>query len=118
VEYLAQLKRDPQLQRIPKYFITDDGARSGKELLAVTIKQQRLGTLVGSITAGAFLAGRAYSLFNDRYFLYVAVFDPGNDPPIEGVGVVPDVVVPPCREFCGGVDPQLEKVFDLIAPTH
>jgi carboxyl-terminal processing protease len=118
VEYLALLKGDPQLQRIPKYFITDDGARSGKELLAVTIRQQRLGTLVGSTTAGAFLAGRAYSLFNDRYFLYVAVFDPGNDPPIEGVGVVPDVVVPPCREFCAGVDPQLQKVFDLIAPAH
>jgi hypothetical protein len=43
------------------------------------------------------------------------VFDPGNDPPIEGVGITPNIVVPPCREFCAGSDPQLAKVFELIA---
>ena len=113
-EYLAVLKSEPRLQRIPKYFITDDGSRSGKELLAKTIRQEQLGTLVGSTTAGAFLAGRAYQLFDDRYFLYVAVADPGNDPPVEGVGVAPDIAVPPCREFCAGSDPQLDKAFELI----
>jgi carboxyl-terminal processing protease len=113
-EYLATLKASAHLMSIPKYFVIDDGVRSGKELLASVIRTERLGTLVGSTTAGAYLAGRGLRLFNDRYFLLLAVHDPQPREPIEGVGVAPDVVVPPCREFCGSADPQLEKVFELI----
>jgi len=104
------------LRRDGKWFanVIDDGVRSGKELLASIIRTERLGTLVGSTTAGAFLAGTGLRLLDDRYFLLLAVRDPQPRVPIEGIGVAPHVVVAPCREYCGGADPQLEKVFELI----
>jgi carboxyl-terminal processing protease len=115
-EYLAQIKLSTHLMSVPKYFLTDDGTRSGKEWVAATIKTQRIGTLVGSRTAGAFLGGSPFRFADERYLLLLAVstFTPPGIGRIEGIGVKPDVTVAPCRTFCGGRDPQLEKVFELI----
>jgi C-terminal processing protease CtpA/Prc len=63
-----------------------------------------------------FLAGSPYRFFDDRYLLYLAVeaFEPPGVGRIEGVGVLPDVEVAPCRKYCAGKDPQLDKVVELI----
>lgn len=66
--------------------------------------------------AHAFLGGVPVRLMEGKYFVFVAAFG-GNVPetgPIEGVGVTPDVVVPPCREFCAGRDPQLDRAIEMI----
>ena len=116
-EYLAPV-RFMQVQRpVPVYFLIDDTVRSGKELLAGVVRRDNLGTLVGSTTAGYYLAGRMNRVLDDRYFLYVAVSEfptPGTGE-IEGVGVAPDVEVTPCREHCSGQDLILERALQLIA---
>ena len=116
LEYLEKLKTSAYLGRILKYMLIDDGVRSGKEWIAASIRQQKLGTLVGSTTAGYFLGGRANQPFDGKYFLYVAIgaFEPEGIPPIEGKGVAPDVAVAPCRVLCAGRDPQLDAVLELI----
>lgn len=116
LEYIENLAPGKPLARIPKYILIDDGVRSGKEWIAAGVRQQKIGTLVGSKTAGAFLGGRANQPFDSKYFLYVAwaAFVPDGIPPIEGIGVAPDVAVPACRVFCGGRDRQLEKALELI----
>jgi carboxyl-terminal processing protease len=116
LEYLENLKSDKPLGRVPKYVLIDDGVRSGKEWISASVRQQKIGTLVGSKTAGAFVGGHANEPFDGKYFLYVAyaAFVPEGIPPIEGIGVPPDVAVPACRVFCAGHDPQLQKALDLI----
>jgi carboxyl-terminal processing protease len=115
-EYLAKLKSSERFARVPKYFLIDDGVRSGKEWVAAMVRQQKLGTLVGSTTSGSFLAGRPNQPFDGKYFLYVATepFTPEGIPPIEGIGVPPDVPIAPCRMFCAGEDPQLAKALELF----
>jgi C-terminal processing protease CtpA/Prc len=84
--------------------------------VSALVRQQKLGTLVGSTTAGMFVSGRANEPFDGKYFLYVgtAAFTPEGIPPIEGIGVPPDVAVPACRVFCNGEDPQLAKALELF----
>jgi carboxyl-terminal processing protease len=56
-DYLAPLRTGAHVARMPKYFLVDEAVRSGKEMLAAIIKKEKLGVLVGSRTAGAFLGG-------------------------------------------------------------
>ncbi|MDP2129062.1 MAG: S41 family peptidase [Pseudohongiella sp.] len=116
-EYLASIRFMLAQRPIPVYFLIDDTVRSGKELLAGVVRRDQLGTLLGSTTAGYYLAGRMNRLLNDRYFLYVAVntFPTPGTGEIEGVGVAPDIEVLPCREHCNGQDPVLERALQLIA---
>ena len=115
-DYLAPLRASAHLMSVPKVFLIDDGVRSGKEMLAAMVRKQKLGTLVGSRTAGGFLGAVPVRLLDDRYFLLVAAYDgiPLDLPTIEGVGVQPDVRVAPCRMRCAGRDPQLEKALELL----
>jgi carboxyl-terminal processing protease len=117
-QYLARIREREYLKGIPKFFLIDDSSRSGKEWLSSLIRRDNLGTLVGTTTAGAYLAGRKNSLFDDRYFLYVAVQEAADTGvPIEGIGVSPHVIVEPCRMYCGGRDLILEKALELINPS-
>jgi carboxyl-terminal processing protease len=115
-DYLAPLRASAHLMSVPKVFLIDDGVRSGKEMLAAMVRKERLGTLVGSRTAGGFLGAVPVRLLDDRYFLLVAAYGaiPLDLPTIEGVGVQPDVRVAPCRMRCAGRDPQLEKALELL----
>lgn len=84
--------------------------------MAGVIKHDKIATLVGSRTAGAFLGGRANHLFDDKYFLYVAsaAFVPPDVGPIEGIGIEPDVPVQPCLKCCHGVDTQLDAAVAFL----
>lgn len=114
--YLRKLQQDPYYRHVYKIVLIDHGTRSGKELVAAIIKHEHLATLVGSRTAGAFLGGSPVRLFNNQYLVEVAIghFIPPGIGEIEGVGVRPDVAVPPCIRFCGGSDPQLRAAMQLI----
>jgi carboxyl-terminal processing protease len=116
LEYLAKLKSSPHLSQVPRYVLIDDGVRSGKEWLAATVRTEKLGTLVGSKTAGMFLGGAPHRFFDDKYLLYLAehTFTPPGIGEIEGIGIEPDVAVDPCRAYCAGTDPQLDKAVELI----
>lgn len=115
-DYLTTISNDDFYKTIPKVFIINDNVKSGKEWITAIIKRDHLGKIVGSKTAGAFVAGGRFELLNDRYFLYLAVkeFLPKDIPPIEGIGVTPDIEVSPCLKYCGGIDPQLEAAIKEV----
>lgn len=116
-DYLRTLRARTFWQGVPKYFLIDDSVRSGKEMLAGIVKRDRLGTLVGSKTAGYFLGASPFRFFDDKYLLLLAIAGNGEVPGVgrvEGVGIAPDVEVEPCRRYCAGRDPILEKAIELI----
>jgi carboxyl-terminal processing protease len=118
-DYLRKIRASAYWRSRPNYFLIDDSVRSGKEMLAGLIKRDRLGTLVGSTTAGYFLGASPFRFADDKYLLLLAIGD-GTVPVVPGIGVIeglgiePDVFVAPCRIYCSGRDPQLEKVMELI----
>ena len=118
-DYLEGLRASSYLMSIPRFFLVDDSVRSGKEAVAGIIRRDGLGTLVGSRTAGAFLAGQMNRMFDGRYFLYVATAGTGSYEGvgrIEGVGIAPDVRVEPCRAYCAGRDTVFERILELLQP--
>lgn len=118
-EHIAAIRGSAYLSRIPMFVLIDGSVRSGKELVAGVIKRDGLGTLVGETTAGAFLLGGRFPLFDGKYLLYLAVGN-GPAPVIPGIGQIerngiqPDVHVSPCRRYCAGRDPIFERTADLI----
>jgi carboxyl-terminal processing protease len=109
----GKMRRMDMQWRKPLYLLINGGSRSGKEAVAYSIKKHRLGTLVGTTTARAVVAGRCF-LLSDRSLLLLAVEDVRVDGErLEGRGVEPDVLVPDSLQYAGGADPQLEKAIDL-----
>lgn len=103
--------------RKPLFVLINGGSRSGKEVIAATIKKRKIGTLIGERTAGAVVGGRVF-LLSDRSALYLAVRDVRVDGErLEGRGVEPDVAVPDTLPYAMGADPQLEKALSLAAAT-
>lgn len=97
----------------PVVALINDGSRSGKELLAYSLKRSGRAPLVGINTAGAVLAGKLFPL-DKRTALYLAVADGtvGGER-LEGVGVAPDVVVEDdCSE--AGKHTQLLKAEEQL----
>ena len=94
--------------RKPLVGIIDSGSRSGLELLAYSL--QRTGVpLVGSKTAGAVLAGRAFMLRDDSLLL-LAVMDVRVDGTrVEGQGISPSIDVPYDIRYSAGADPQFDR---------
>ena len=97
--------------RRPVVAIIDEGSRSGLELFAHALKVNGI-PLVGSRTAGALLAGRAFLLPDDS-LLEVAVSDAVIDEGLrlEGHGVEPDIAVPFSLPYAAGRDPQLDAAM-------
>lgn len=96
----------------PVVAIIDEGSRSGLEVFAYALKVNDI-PLVGTRTAGALLAGRAYLLPDDS-MLEIAVSDAiiGDDVRLEGSGVQPDVPVPFSLPYAAGADPQREAAIE------
>ena len=96
----------------PVVAIIDEGSRSGLEVFAYALKVNDI-PLVGTRTAGALLAGRAYLLPDDS-LLEIAVSDAviGDDIRLEGSGVQPDVPVPFSLPYAAGADPQREAAIE------
>lgn len=92
--------------------LVNEGSRSAKEVLAYGFQKAKIGSLVGTKTAGAVVAGRPF-LLADGTLLYVAVADVYIDENqrLEGKGVTPDIVVPFPIEYAQGNDPQKERAI-------
>ena len=99
----------------PVVLLTDEGSRSGKELIAYGFRALGKGPIVGETTAGAVLAGRINAL-SDGSLLYVAVADVtiGGER-LEGRGVPPDIEVPFDPPYAAGADPQLDRAVEIAA---
>jgi carboxyl-terminal processing protease len=103
--------------RKPVVLLIKEGTRSGKEVLAYGFKKYGLGSVVGTRSAGALLAGRAFLLSNGSLII-LAVADVWVDGDrLEGRGVTPLVTVPFDIRYTQGNDPQLARAIDLLAPT-
>jgi carboxyl-terminal processing protease len=103
--------------RKPVAMLVNEGTRSGKEILAYGFKEYGIGEVIGSRTAGAVLAGRAY-LLRDGSLLLVAVADVLVDGQrLEGVGVVPTISVPFALAYAQGKDTQLGRAVEVLSRT-
>jgi carboxyl-terminal processing protease len=101
--------------RKPVILLINGGTRSGKEILAHGFKKYGYGDVVGSRSAGAVLAARAFLQSNGNLLL-VAVSDVLVDGErLEGVGVVPDHDVPFDIRYAKGADPQLDAAIDILS---
>jgi len=101
--------------RKPVVMLVNDGTRSGKEILAYGFKKYGLGEVIGTRTAGAVLAGRAF-LLSDGSLLLLAVADVRVDGQrLEGLGVTPTIEVPFAVEYAQGKDPQLERAIEILS---
>lgn len=97
----------------PVVMVVNEGSRSGKEILAFAFQQYKIGSVVGSKTAGAVVAGRPF-VMSDGSILYLAVADVYIDGKhrLEGKGVTPDINVPFSLEYAQGADPQKERAIE------
>ncbi|HEX9867835.1 MAG TPA: S41 family peptidase [Candidatus Tectomicrobia bacterium] len=101
--------------RKPVAMLVNGGTRSGKEILAYGFKNYAIGEVIGSRTAGAVLAGRAY-LLSDGSLLLLAVADVLVDGQrLEGVGVMPTIAVPFPLAYAQGQDPQLDRAVEVLS---
>ena len=101
--------------RKPVVMLVNQGTRSGKEILAYGFKKYGMGEVIGTRTAGAVLAGRAF-LLRDGSLLLLAVADVLVDGQrLEGVGVTPTIEVPFVVEYAQGKDPQLERALQVLS---
>jgi len=95
--------------------LVNGGTRSGKEILAYGFKKYGLGEVIGTRTAGAVLAARAF-LLSDGSLLFLAVDDVFVDGAhLEGVGVTPTIEVPFTVAYAHGQDPQLERALEIVS---
>jgi carboxyl-terminal processing protease len=101
--------------RKPVALLINGGSRSGKEVLAYGFKKYKVGEVIGTRTAGALLAGRAY-LLRDHSLLLLAVNDVAVDGErLERVGVDPTIEVPFPLEYAAGKDPQIDKAVEVLS---
>lgn len=96
----------------PVVMLVNEGSRSAKEVVAYGFQKDKIGSIVGTKTAGAVVAGRPF-LLADGTLLYVAVANVYVDENqrLEGKGVTPDIVVPFPIEYAQGNDPQKERAI-------
>lgn len=112
--------RDRQPRKIdyqwkkPVVMVVNQGARSGKEILAYGFQKYKIGPIVGTKTAGAVVAGRPY-LMKDGSMLYLAVANVFVDGErLEGRSVNPDVEVAFQLPYAQGADPFKEQAIATL----
>lgn len=100
----------------PVVALINGGSRSGKELLAYSLKNSGRAQLVGDRTAGYVLGGRLFPI-DERCALYLAVTDcEVNGVRLEGIGVEPDVLIPNPDYKLDVAKAQYDKAKELLLP--
>lgn len=106
----------PPLYAKPLVVLINGGTRSGKEWLAFLLQRAKRATLVGTRTAGYFVAGQPFEIGAGRFLLFLAVN--GDGPPgvdIEGKGVTPEIEAKFTLPYSAGEDPPLQAALQEIA---
>ncbi|MCM2279853.1 MAG: S41 family peptidase [Oligoflexia bacterium] len=103
----------PQIYSKPLIVLINGGVRSGKEWVAHVLKLSKRGILVGTRTAGYFLAGKLFDIQPGKYLLYLAVALGPEGVDLEGKGVLPDVEVQAPLPYSAGADPQLAEALNM-----
>jgi carboxyl-terminal processing protease len=94
--------------------LIDHHTRSTAELFVHAYKRERQGPLIGSRTAGAVSAARAFAMPGGN-LLYLAVTGLEVDGDIlEGPGVAPDIEVARPIPYSNGADPVLDTAVELL----
>jgi len=95
----------------PMVALINGGSRSGKELLAYSLRNSNRAQLLGDNTCGAVVAGRLFQI-DDRTALYLAV----NDVTIDGVRLEGKGVAPHLQLDLepGESDNQLDKALEIL----
>jgi carboxyl-terminal processing protease len=115
-EMLPEIKNNNDVYIKPMAVLINEGVRSGKEALAFQFKKTKRATLIGTRTAGYFVAGGAY--FRELelpHFLYLSskgLLLDGVD--LEGSGVEPDMHVP-YPLVPGSTDTQLKAAIRVLS---
>ncbi|MBS1953685.1 MAG: hypothetical protein JST89_05860 [Cyanobacteria bacterium SZAS-4] len=100
----------------PVVALINGGSRSGKELLAYSLKKSGRARLIGDRTAGYVLGGRLFPI-DERCALYLAVTDCEVDGVrLEGIGVEPDVLIPNPDYKLDVAQKQFDKAKELLLP--
>jgi carboxyl-terminal processing protease len=95
--------------------LIDHHTRSTGELFVHAYKRERQGPLIGTRTAGAVSAARAFAMPGGN-LLYVAVSGLEIDGEVlEGPGVAPDIEVARPIPYAQGADPVLDVAVDYLA---
>jgi carboxyl-terminal processing protease len=103
--------------RKPVALLINGGTRSGKEVLAYGFKKYGYGPVIGTRSAGALLAARAF-LLDSGGLLLLPVADVAVDGErLEGRGVTPTIEAPFDLPYAAGADPQLERAVEEMART-
>lgn len=96
----------------PMVALINGGSRSGKEMLALSLKKTKRAKVLGDATAGYFVAGMLFPV-KDRCALYLAVQDCALEGVrLEGIGVEPDLKVANDKESSD--DHQLETAKEEL----
>lgn len=101
--------------RKPVVLLVNGNSRSGKEVVAFTLKKHGRARLVGQRTAGAVLAGAPIPLSSGDLLYLAAAGVEVDGVPLEGRGVPVDVEVPDRLPYAAGKDPQLDKALETAA---
>ncbi|MCA9802677.1 MAG: PDZ domain-containing protein [Cyanobacteria bacterium HKST-UBA02] len=106
---------EQELYDRPMVALINEGSRSGKELLAFSLKSTGRARLVGTTTAGAVVAGRLFPI-NSKCSLYLSILDitvAGER--IEGKGVEPDCLLELDDDSRKeSTDNQIEKALEIL----
>ena len=95
--------------------LIDQHTRSTGELFVHAYKRERQGPLIGTPTAGAVSAARAFAMPGGN-LLYVAVSGLKVDGDVlEGPGVAPDIEVQRPLPYSQGADPVLARAVEFLA---
>jgi carboxyl-terminal processing protease len=101
--------------RKPAALLINGGTRSGKEVLAYGFKKYGYGPVIGTRTAGALLAARAFLIAGGGLLLLPVEDVDVDGERLEGRGVSPTIEVPFELPYAAGADPQLERAIAELA---
>lgn len=98
----------------PVVALINKGSRSGKEILAYTLKKTKRAKLIGDTTGGAVLGG-SFHYIDNNCALYLPIIDVKIDGVrIEGVGVEPDIRLENKDQNQAGYDKQLSEAKRIL----
>lgn len=103
--------------RRPLVALIDGATRSAKEVIALEIKQRKVGLVVGERTAGAVIPASFRKLSGGAVLMFPWMTIGKYTDQIEGKGVAPDVDVADHLAYTAGADPILVAGIERLVET-